>query len=122
MRFIKVIAVISFIIFSVVSFSLVVSKPDTDLTQEKVLTTNSEKRDAVWYYDHLTAEDRLKIRAAFDMTIPRESIIDGILQGFGAPLATPISEFMTGFNPAVVPREYNPVGALDLLEQVFGYR
>ena len=108
MRYLKVFCVIVFILLNSTAFS--------------VVTTNSEKRDSTWYLNNFLAADRLKIRTAFDLAIPRQSIIEDYFLGYGASMATPISEFMVGFNPAVTPRDYDPDGALDLLEEVFGYR
>lgn len=79
-----------------------------------------EGQDLTWYYDNLTDTDRKKIRQAFDYCIPREQIIQGLMQGYAIPLATEIGTNIFGYDPSVQPREYNTTKALELLTEVFG--
>lgn len=86
------------------------------------LASDDNGRDAAWYYDNLNSLDRRKIRQAMDYAIPREMIIDGILRGYALNTATSLSPYMLGFDPSLQARNHDPNYALDLLEEVFGYR
>ncbi|MFW9854890.1 MAG: ABC transporter substrate-binding protein [Candidatus Thorarchaeota archaeon] len=79
-------------------------------------------RDYEWYYENFTTEDRKKIRQAFDYSIPRVQIIEDLLQGIGQAVATPLLANQLGYNSTIVPRDLNKTKALDLMEEVFGFR
>jgi len=74
------------------------------------------------FFDELTAEDRLHIRTAMDYAIPRQQIIDSVLLGQGALLASPIEANAIGYDSAIQPREFSIEKALDEMEAAFGYR
>lgn len=79
-----------------------------------------EDVDLTWYYDNLSDADRKKIRQAFDYCIPRQQVIDGLMQGYAVPLATEVGTNIMGYDPSVQPRAYNTTKALELLTEVFG--
>ncbi len=89
---------------------------------QKTLKSENEDRDLLWYSDNLTPEDRKKIRTAMDHAIPRDRIIEDLIQGHAIKIATPIGANQLGYDPTIQVREYNPNKALDLMEEVFGYR
>ncbi len=72
-----------------------------------------------------TAENRAKarkmIREAIDYLIPRQTIIDAIMNGFASTLATPIIPQQIGYKDIQV-REYNKTKALELLEKATGIK
>jgi len=74
------------------------------------------------FFDDLTPADRLHIRTAMDYAIPRQQIIDSVLLGQGALLASPIEANAIGYDPAIQPREFSIEKALDEMEAAFGYR
>lgn len=80
------------------------------------------RKSAESYYANLTDNNRLKVRTAMDMAIPRDVIISSILQGLGIKLASPIEANVIGYDPTILPRDYDLDGALDLMEEVFGYK
>jgi len=79
-----------------------------------------ERRSIDWFYNNLTSEDRKKIRQAMDYAIPRQQIIDTVMQGLAVPIATEIGQNMVGYDPSVQPREYNIPKAKRLMADVFG--
>ena len=76
----------------------------------------------VEFFTELNDEDRLAIRRAMDYAIPRQQIIDSVLLGQGALLATPIEANVGGYDPTVTAREFSIEKGLDEMESAFGYR
>ena len=74
-----------------------------------------------WFYDHLNNSDRLKVRTAMDIGIPRQSIVQTLLYGLGTTPATPLPQSKFGYNSSIVVRENNLSVARALLTEVFGY-
>ena len=75
-----------------------------------------------WFFTNLNDHDRLLIREAIDYAIPRDQIINTILNGFGTKLATyQLPETGIFFNPSVTVKPYNLTMASQLLAEVFGY-
>lgn len=102
--------------------------PETPMSPETLedpqVPEKINEKPLEWYYDNLTPEKRKKIRQAMDMVIPRDEIVYGIADGWGvAETATPIGpQISYAYDPSILARAYDPSGALDLLEEVFGYR
>ncbi|MHA1944536.1 MAG: right-handed parallel beta-helix repeat-containing protein [Candidatus Hodarchaeales archaeon] len=91
--------------------------------ETKIMAPDSQTKDAIWYYDNLTPEDRKKIRQAMDFAIPRDQIYSNIMNDTTEKIASPIGQHITGiYDPSIQARNYDQTMALDLLEQVFGYR
>jgi len=85
-------------------------------------TVQAADETAAWYYDNLDDADRLKIRKAMDMCVPRDQIVDGLHQGWAQKIATPIgSQFSGVYVESIQPRAYDTAAALALLTEVFGY-
>ncbi|MFW9854780.1 MAG: ABC transporter substrate-binding protein [Candidatus Thorarchaeota archaeon] len=82
---------------------------------------SAQREGPEWFYDNLTAADRLKIRTAFDLAIPRDQVITSLMDGWAFKIATPVTKGAFGYDENVVPREFNQTKALDLLAEVFGY-
>ncbi|MFX1283250.1 MAG: ABC transporter substrate-binding protein [Promethearchaeota archaeon] len=111
-----------------------ISIPETSETHETpenpqgpeapVASESINKKPLEWYYDNLSPDDRKKIRQAMDMAIPRDEIVNGIAGGWGVrETATLIgSQYSPAYDSSIQARDYAPWEALDLLEQVFGYR
>ena len=93
--------------------------PETPTASESI-----NKKPLEWYYDNLSPDDRKNIRQAMDMAIPRDEIVHGIAGGWGVrETATPVGpQYSPAYDPSIQARDYTIWGALDLLEQVFGYR
>jgi len=88
-----------------------------------LVTSQESELDGValdWYYNNLTSEDRKKIRQAMDYCIPRQQIIDEVINGLAVPLATEIPQNMMGYEPSISPRKYNIAKAKELMAEVFG--
>jgi ABC-type transport system substrate-binding protein len=83
---------------------------------------SAAREDAAWYYDNFTPEQRLHVRIAMDYAIPRDQIIDSVLQGLGSKIASPVEEGDGPYNASIQSREYNLTKALDHMEAAFGYR
>ena len=98
------------------------SSPET--LENPKISEKINKKPLEWYYDNLTPADRKKIRQAMDMAIPRDEILYGIADGWGiSEITTPIGPQVSyAYDPSILARTYDLSGALDLLEQVFGYR
>ncbi|MHA2214826.1 MAG: ABC transporter substrate-binding protein [Candidatus Hodarchaeales archaeon] len=93
------------------------------VTVSPLTLPTGESKNATWYYDNLTPEDRRKIRQAMDYAIPRDQIIEEVEGGFAVKAATIVSPHLTGiYDPTVQARDFNKNTSLDLLEEVFGYR
>lgn len=105
-----------------VIFLLVLFLGGIFVTMSATQPVSAERKSAVYYYDHLTDADRLKVRKAMDMAIPRESIINNLLQGLGLAIASPIEANVIGYDPTITPRDYDLEAGLDLMEEVFDYR
>ncbi|MHA2093616.1 MAG: right-handed parallel beta-helix repeat-containing protein [Candidatus Hodarchaeales archaeon] len=96
---------------------------DTLLVDQKIMASGSQMKDAFWYYDNLIPDDRKKIRQAMDYAIPRDQIINNIMNDTAIKTASPVGQQNTGiYDTSIQARDYDQVMALDLLEQVFGYR
>lgn len=67
------------------------------------------------------AEAARYVRLAFEYLIPRRLIIDNLLSGFGEPAAVHVNPLSPYYNPACVPREYNPDIAKQYLAKA-GYK
>ncbi len=76
----------------------------------------------VEFFEEFTAEERLHIRTAMDYAIPRQQIIDSVLLGQGALLASPIEANAIGYDSSIQAREFSIEKALDEMEAAFGYR
>ncbi len=66
------------------------------------------------------AEAARYIRTAFDYAIPRQLVIDDLLNGFGQPGATPILPTQPFYNTSLAPRPYDLSKAREYLEKA-GY-
>ncbi len=77
---------------------------------------------AEWFFDNFTPEQRLHVRKAIDYAIPRDQIIEEVLDGLGTKIASPIEANDGAYDPTFTAREYNLSKALDHLESAFGYR
>ncbi len=110
----KLSALISLALLIITLFNIFVTIPISAQTEEW------EGQSIVWFYNNLTSEDRKKIRQAMDYAIPRQQIIDTVLQGLAVPIATGIGQNMMGYDPSVKPREYNITKAKQLMAEVFG--
>jgi ABC-type transport system substrate-binding protein len=60
------------------------------------------------------------VRQAINHMIPRQAIIDQILNGYGQPGVTFISPVLAAYDPSIAPYEYDPDQAQELLEMA-GY-
>ena len=60
------------------------------------------------------------VRQALNHLIPRQQIIDEILNGYGTPGITPIHPLLPAFDSSLSPYEYNPERAAELLAKA-GY-
>jgi ABC-type transport system substrate-binding protein len=91
-------------------------------TDAWILDLQANYDDPQWFYDNLNTSDRKKIRLALDYAIPREDIINSILDGHGSLLATTIVP-QTGvyYDSTIVPRVVNLTKSVELLTAVFGY-
>ncbi|MFX1286516.1 MAG: ABC transporter substrate-binding protein [Promethearchaeota archaeon] len=79
-----------------------------------------EGRELEWFYDHLTSEDRKKIRQAMDYCIQREWIIKKLYRGHAMSIPSPIGvNFVGVYDNTVTARTYNTTKALTLLTEVF---
>lgn len=87
-----------------------------------VTSVSTTRREPKWYYDNFDDEDRMNIRIAMDYAIPREEIINGILEGYSFPLATPIVRNSLGYDDTFQAREFSIEKALEYMERVFGYK
>ena len=74
-----------------------------------------------WFFENLNATDRLKIRLAMDYAIPRQQIIDTILNGYGYTLATWVTPYFNVYDPDIQARPFNQTISKLLLAKVFGY-
>ncbi|MHA2246683.1 MAG: ABC transporter substrate-binding protein [Candidatus Hodarchaeales archaeon] len=83
---------------------------------------SADRKGDRWYFVNFEYEDRLHIRKAMDMAIPRQQIIDSVLLGQGALLATPIEMNAIGYDPSIQARDFDIEAALDHMEAAFGYR
>ena len=83
---------------------------------------SAAREDAAWYYDNLTPEQRLHVRIAIDYAIPRDQIIESVLQGLGYKIASPVEANDGAYDPTIKAREFNLTKALDHMELAFGYR
>lgn len=91
-------------------------------TDQWIIDLQANFGNGHWFYQNLNSNDRLLIREAIDYAMPRSSIINNIMDGFGVPLATYATPSMgTFYNPNVHPFSYNLATASSLLSQVFGY-
>ncbi|MHA2362785.1 MAG: ABC transporter substrate-binding protein [Candidatus Hodarchaeales archaeon] len=98
-------------------------KVNATRTDTWILDLQDNFNNPQWFYDNLNQVDRQKIRQAMDYAIPRQDIIDVILDGMGQPLATPIiPQSGEYFNSSITARPFDPQMSLNLLEEVFGYR
>jgi peptide/nickel transport system substrate-binding protein len=61
--------------------------------------------------------DQLEVRQAIAHAIDREGIIEAILQGYGAPVASFQSELSLGYDPELEPYAYDPERAQQLLSE-----
>lgn len=98
----------------------------SDMTQTRtdqwILDLQANYNNPTWFYGNLNATDRLMIRQAMDIAIPRTEIINTFVQGFGQPIETyELPQMGEFFNPNVTVKPYNLTQAHDLLTQVFGY-
>jgi ABC-type transport system substrate-binding protein len=66
------------------------------------------------------AEAARYVRTAFDYAIPRQLIIDNLLDGFGTPAATWWAPHYTYYNSSITARPYDLVKAAEYLEKA-GY-
>ncbi|MHA2030955.1 MAG: ABC transporter substrate-binding protein, partial [Candidatus Kariarchaeaceae archaeon] len=92
------------------------------IVETKVMAPDSQTKDAIWFYDNFTPEQRLDVRKAIDYAIPRDLIIETVLQGLGSKLASPIEANDGAYNASVEARDFNLTKALDHMESAFGYR
>ena len=83
---------------------------------------SAAREGAAWYYDNFTAEQRLHVRTAIDYAIPRDQIIDSVLQGLGYKIASPVEANDGAYDPTITARDFNLTKALDHMEAAFGYR
>ncbi|MHA2166198.1 MAG: ABC transporter substrate-binding protein [Candidatus Hodarchaeales archaeon] len=83
---------------------------------------SAAREDAAWFYDNFTPEKRLHVRKAIDYAIPRDQIIESVLQGLGSKIASPVEANDGAYDPTVQAREFNLTKALDHMEAAFGYR
>ncbi len=51
--------------------------------ESKIMAPDSQTKDALWYYDNFTPEQRLNVRKAIDYAIPRDLIIENSYQLIG---------------------------------------
>jgi ABC-type transport system substrate-binding protein len=98
-------------VFIIGVFALSMAKPVT-----------ADRKDAAWYYDNFTPEQRKHVRIAMDYAIPRDQVIDSVLQGLGRKIASPVEANDGAYDPTVVARDFNITKALDHMEEAFGYR
>jgi peptide/nickel transport system substrate-binding protein len=61
--------------------------------------------------------DDVRVRQAINHMIPREAIVERILEGIGEPGVSMIMPYMTWFNEDVTRYDYNPERAQELLEE-----
>jgi peptide/nickel transport system substrate-binding protein len=64
--------------------------------------------------------DDVRVRQAINHVIPREAIVERVLEGIGQPGVSMIMPYMPWFNPDVTRYDYNPERARELLEEA-GY-
>jgi len=67
-----------------------------------------------------TADAAKAIRQAISYAVPRQTIVDQILNGLGAPATTSIPDSVVGYDESLVPYEYDLDLARDLVESA-GY-
>jgi ABC-type transport system substrate-binding protein len=104
------------ILLSISVLNIVVSE-NTDLIESLEI---ENQKNLLWYYLNLDSDDRKTIRQAMDYCIPRQLIIDGLLNGLAYPLATDIAPNVMGFDNSVQSRIPNTTKAVELLTEVFG--
>jgi ABC-type transport system substrate-binding protein len=85
------------------------------------IPVSAARKTDVEFFEDLTPADRLLVREAMDMAIPRQQIIDSVLLGQGAMLATPIEANAIGYDDSIQPRAFDIAGALEKMEEAFGY-
>ena len=61
--------------------------------------------------------DDVQFRRAIEMAIDREAIVDQLLDGLGIPNNQPFAPATWGYNDAIEVPEYDPQGAMDLLDE-----
>lgn len=61
-----------------------------------------------------------RVRQAINYAVDRQSIIEHVLEGYGTPLATPLSHAVFGYDPNINPYAYDPKRAKALLKEA-GY-
>jgi len=104
------------------SQQLVKLYPNGTITDEWILALQDNFDHPQWFYENLNNTERKMIRQAMDYAIPRQEIIDVIMDGLGQSLATPIvPQFGKFFNNSTNARELNLTKAVNLLAEVFGY-
>jgi ABC-type transport system substrate-binding protein len=98
-------------------------KVNATRTDAWILDLQDNFNNPQWFYDNLIQMDRQKIRQAMDYALPRQNIIDTILNGMGQAIASPIiPQAGKYYNSSITARLFDPQMSLNLLEEVFGYR
>jgi ABC-type transport system substrate-binding protein len=98
-------------VFIIGVFALSMAKPVT-----------ADRKDAAWYYDNFTPAQRKHVRLAMDYAIPRDQVIESVLQGLGRKIASPVEANDGAYDASVTARDFNITKALDHMEEAFGYR
>ncbi|MHA2254161.1 MAG: ABC transporter substrate-binding protein, partial [Candidatus Kariarchaeaceae archaeon] len=117
-----VVIIASFLITPLMAFS---SETETNATRTDawILELQENFDNPQWFYDNLNQADRQKIRQAMDYAIPRQAIIDTLMNGLGQVVNSfVIPQNGDFYNDTIQPRPFNTTASLDLLEVVFGYR
>jgi ABC-type transport system substrate-binding protein len=102
--------------------SLVLAVLFVSLFSQMTSSVSAAREGPEWYYDNFTPEQRLHVRKAMDLAIPRDQIISSVLQGLGMKIASPVEANDGAYDPTITAREFNISEALDHMEAAFGYR